>query len=127
MEGVDVIGDLGAAVAPEQHRAPDAISRTPAGFDVISEASQARLELQQYIVAVQSGALLNRRDARLDGGDLGDERVNPLWWVHITREVLPARVGIGRHLPILPVKQQREQQHRRTELDGCQPSRTHQC
>jgi len=39
---VDVMGDFGAAVAPEQHRAPDSISPTSAGFDGVSELPQPR-------------------------------------------------------------------------------------
>lgn len=56
---IDVIGDFGAAVAPEQDRAPYSISPTSVGFDGVSALPQPRRELQQYIVAVQPGSLIN--------------------------------------------------------------------
>ena len=37
---IDVIGDFGATVAPEQDRAPDSISPTSAGFDGVSGLPQ---------------------------------------------------------------------------------------
>lgn len=77
---------------------------TSAGFDDVSEVSQSRRELRQYIVAVQSGPLVNRRDARFDSADLGDERVHPLWRPDVAREVFPTRVGIGKHPPILHIE-----------------------
>jgi len=75
---IDVIGDFGAAVAPEQYRAPDSISSTSVGFDGVSELPQPRRELQQYIVAVQPGSLISGPDARFDSADHGDERFHPL-------------------------------------------------
>ena len=84
---IDVIGDFGAAVAPEQDREPDSISPTSAGFDGVSELPQPRRELQQYIVAVQPGSLINGRDARFDSADLGDERFHPVGRADIAREV----------------------------------------
>ena len=84
---IDVIGDFGAAVAPEQDRAPDSISPTSAGFDGVSELPQPRRELQQHIVAVQPGSLINGRDARFDSADLGDERFHPVGRADIAREV----------------------------------------
>jgi hypothetical protein len=52
---------------------------------------------------MQSSSLVNGGDARLDGADLRDEGLNPLGRTHIAREVLPARIGVRWHLPILPV------------------------
>ena len=42
-------------------------------------------------------------DARLNGADLRDEGLNPLGRTHIAREVLPVRIGVRWHLPILHV------------------------
>ena len=67
--------------------APDSISPTSAGFDGVSELPQPRRELQQHIVAVQPGSLINGRDARFDSADLGDERFHPVGRADVAREV----------------------------------------